>query len=189
VPAEVQLLRERQAKNFCALLLLANGLPMFCAGDEFLHTQRGNNNPYNQNNETTWLDWSRLEAHAAHFRFFKMMIAFRRAHATLCRIAFGERKCGGTARKADRITRLFPFARVFLSGASHSDVDLYVMVNAWWEPLMFQIQEGQSGMWRRVLDTGLPSPHDFSEPGQEPVQKSQDYELGPRSVAVLLRCA
>src|SRR5208282_2926918 len=50
-------LRQRQAKNFCCLLLLANGTPMLRAGDEFLQTQGGNNNPYNQDNGTTWLDW------------------------------------------------------------------------------------------------------------------------------------
>jgi pullulanase/glycogen debranching enzyme len=47
------------AGNFS--LMLANGTPMFCAGDEFLNTQHGNNNPYNQDNETTWLDWSLLD--------------------------------------------------------------------------------------------------------------------------------
>ncbi|NTU80101.1 MAG: glycogen-debranching protein, partial [Chloroflexales bacterium] len=56
-PPEVLALRRRQVKNFFALLMLANGTPMFCAGDEFLNTQRGNNNPYNQDNEITWLDW------------------------------------------------------------------------------------------------------------------------------------
>ncbi len=62
VPAAVLALRKRQAKNLFCLLMLANGVPMFAAGDEFLRTQRGNNNPYNQDNETTWLDWSRKEA-------------------------------------------------------------------------------------------------------------------------------
>ena len=71
VPAEVMALRKRQAKNLFCLLLLANGVPMFGAGDEFLKTQRGNNNPYNQDNETTWLDWSRQELHSDHFRFAK----------------------------------------------------------------------------------------------------------------------
>jgi glycogen operon protein len=46
-PAEVLALRERQAKNFCALLMLSNGTPMLRAGDEFLQTQGGNNNPCN----------------------------------------------------------------------------------------------------------------------------------------------
>jgi glycogen operon protein len=50
-------LRKRQIKNFCCLLMLSNGTPMFRAGDEFMNTQRGNNNPYNQDNETTWLNW------------------------------------------------------------------------------------------------------------------------------------
>ncbi len=52
MPASVMALRRQQAKNFCCLLMLANGTPMFMArGDEFLHTQWGNNNPYNQDNE------------------------------------------------------------------------------------------------------------------------------------------
>ena len=53
VSAEVIELLKRQAKNICCLLMLANGIPMLTAGDEFLHTQGGNNNPYNQDNETT----------------------------------------------------------------------------------------------------------------------------------------
>ena len=88
VPDAVMALRKQQAKNLFCLLLLANGVPMFAAGDEFLRTQRGNNNPYNQDNETTWLDWSRKEAHADHFRFVKRMIAFRKSHPTLGRSRF-----------------------------------------------------------------------------------------------------
>ena len=49
--------------------MLSNGMPMFAAGDEFLQTQRGNNNPYNQDNETTWLDWSCIERACRLSRF------------------------------------------------------------------------------------------------------------------------
>src|SRR5678810_75990 len=77
-PEVVLALRRQQARNFCALLLLSNGIPMIVAGDEFLNTQRGNNNPYNQDNETTWLDWSLLETNQDMFRFFQRMIAFRK---------------------------------------------------------------------------------------------------------------
>lgn len=70
VPDEVVALRIRQAKNFCCLLFLACGTPMFMAGDEFLNTQRGNNNQFNQDNETTWLDWSLLQQHSGIHRFF-----------------------------------------------------------------------------------------------------------------------
>ena len=76
VKADVLALRKRQAKNFFSLLMLSNGIPMFAAGDEFLHTQGGNNNPYNQDNETTWLNWNRLRKNADIFRFFKLMISF-----------------------------------------------------------------------------------------------------------------
>jgi len=55
VPADVLALRKQQVKNFCSLLFLSNGTPMFRAGDEFMNTQKGNNNPFNQDNETTWL--------------------------------------------------------------------------------------------------------------------------------------
>ena len=79
-------------RTFFCLLLLANGVPMFAAGDEFLQTQRGNNNPYNQDNETTWLDWSRKELHADHFRFAKRMIAFRKSHPSIGRSAVLARR-------------------------------------------------------------------------------------------------
>lgn len=41
-----------------ATLFLSRGIPMLTAGDEFGRTQRGNNNAYAQDNETTWLDWN-----------------------------------------------------------------------------------------------------------------------------------
>ena len=57
VPAKVKIeLRRKQVKNFCCLLFLSNGTPMFRVGDEFLNTQFGNNNPYNQDNEIGWLE-------------------------------------------------------------------------------------------------------------------------------------
>jgi glycogen operon protein len=51
-------LRERQWRNLMATTLLSFGTPMILAGDEFGRTQGGNNNAYNQDNETSWLDWS-----------------------------------------------------------------------------------------------------------------------------------
>jgi isoamylase len=84
-------LRRRQVKNFCCLLMLANGMPMFVAGDEFMNTQRGNNNPYNQDNEVTWLNWDLLTRNAEIFRFFKHMIAFRKAPPPSGAAAFGVR--------------------------------------------------------------------------------------------------
>jgi isoamylase len=72
-----------------------------------------------------------------------------------------------------------------LHGASQDDDDIYVMINAYWKPQVFQVQEGTPQEWKRIVDTALASPDDFSERG-EPLQAA-DYTVAPRSVAVLLR--
>jgi glycogen operon protein len=185
-PAEVLLLRRKQVKNFCCLLLLSNGIPMFRAGDEFLNTQFGNNNPYNQDNETGWLDWSRLQANQDVFRFFKKMIAFRKSHPSLCRSRFWrEDVCWyGTGRTVD----LSPESRCLafcLHGASQADDDIYVMVNAYWQELLFEIQENAPQDWLRIVDTSLPSPDDFSETGLRLQQRT--YRVASRSIVVLVR--
>ena len=185
-PAEVIGLRRKQVKNFCCLLLLSNGIPMFRAGDEFLSTQFGNNNPYNQDNETSWLDWSQLEANQDISRFFKLMIAFRKAHPSLCRSRFWREDVSwyGVEAKVDLSvdSRSLAFC---LHGASQSDDDIYVMINAYWEALRFRIQEGEPRNWLRIVDTDLASPADFSDRGL-PLQ-SPIYEVAPRSVVVLIR--
>jgi len=57
----VSTLRRRQRLNLLGTLLLSQGTPMLLAGDEFGHTQNGNNNAYAQDNETGWLDWDGLK--------------------------------------------------------------------------------------------------------------------------------
>ena len=57
----VNLQRGRLQRALLACALLSQGTPMLAAGDEFGHSQQGNNNPYCQDNETTWLDWSRAD--------------------------------------------------------------------------------------------------------------------------------
>jgi glycogen operon protein len=51
-------LRDRQARNLLATLMLSTGTPMLCAGDERWRTQHGNNNPYVLDDETSWVDWT-----------------------------------------------------------------------------------------------------------------------------------
>jgi isoamylase len=185
-PPEVMALRRRQVKNYCCLLMLANGTPMFRAGDEFLQTQQGNNNPYNQDNEISWLDWDRLRSNQDIFRFFKEMIAFRKAHPSLGRSRFWREdiRWYGVGRAVDLSYDSHSLAFCLL-GQSQADDDLYVMVNAYWEPLTFTIQEGVASQWRRVVDTSLPSPGDISTTGL-PVDALQ-YPAGPRSVVVFVR--
>jgi isoamylase len=189
-PSHVIALRKRQVKNFCALLLLSNGTPMFAMGDEFLHTQRGNNNPYNQDNETTWLDWNRRVTNADIHRFFKSMIAFRRAHPTLGRGRFWRDDVSwyGVAGPPDLRFESRSVA-YYLDGSSENDSDLYVMISAYWQPLTFTVKKRarHDRPWRRVIDTSLESPLDIVEPFAEVPMETHDYVVGPRSVVVLIR--
>jgi isoamylase len=188
VTPEVMELRKRQIKNFCCLLMLSNGTPMFCAGDEFLNTQGGNNNPYNQNNETTWLDWDLLEKNRDIFRFFKNMIAFRKSHPSLGRSRYWREDViwHGVGKNVDLREHSHSLA-FYLKGASQQDKDIYVMINAYWEALEFKIQQDRAEEWERVVDTALPSPSDFAEPGSEETLKDLTYSVKPRSIVVLVR--
>ena len=74
-----------------------------------------------------------------------------------------------------------------LHGASQNDSDLYVMINAFWEDLMFVVQEGRAGEWRRVVDTSLPEPLDFCESETEETLRSLSYSVKARSLVALIR--
>lgn len=187
-PEAVLALRRQQAKNFCALLLLANGIPMIVAGDEFLNTQGGNNNPYNQDNEITWLDWDRQKQNCDVFRFFKLMIAFRKAHPSIGRPTFWREDV--TWYGSEGPVDLGPESRrlaYLLRGTAMGDDDLYVMINGHSADGNFTVLDGQPSDWRRVLDTGQPSPDDIVEPGNEPKLKTASYPVRARSVVVLRR--
>ena len=185
-PDEVLALRRKQVKNFFCLLMLSNGIPMFRAGDEFLNTQCGNNNPYNQDNQTAWLDWSQFETHRDVFRFFKNMISFRKRHPSLSRSRFWREDVTwyGTDEKADLSHDSHSLA-FCLHGASQDDDDIYVMINAYWEKLEFRLQEEVTQEWMRIVDTSLASPDDFPDRG-EPLQAA-GYSVAPRSVAIFVR--
>jgi glycogen operon protein len=185
-PDEVLALRRQQVKNFFSILMLSNGTPMFVAGDEFLNTQGGNNNPYNQDNPTTWLNWELLEQNQDIFRFFKQMIAFRKAHPTLMRSRFwrDDIRWYGVLGTPDLAYNSHTLAYC-LRGASQGDVDLYVMINAFWEDLEFGVFAETPGGWRRAVDTALPSPDDIVEPGAEEPLLEPMYTVRARSIVVL----
>lgn len=81
-------LRHRQARNFIAILMLSQGVPMLLAGDEVLRSQQGNNNGYCQNTTLNWLDWDLVECNRDMLDFTRAMIAFRHRHPTLSRERF-----------------------------------------------------------------------------------------------------
>lgn len=152
-----------------------------------MNTQRGNNNPYNQDNETTWLDWDLLERNAGVFRFCRLLIAFRKGHPSIARGRFWRDDVSwyGVAGGPDYSAGSHALAYC-LRGSAEGDADLYVMFNSHWEPARFEVQD-RAGHWRRAVDTSLPSPHDIVEPGSEVPLDGETYTVEPRSVVVLVR--
>jgi glycogen operon protein len=84
----INIMRERQTRNFLATLMLSQGVPMLCGGDEIARSQRGNNNAYCQDNEITWYDWNLDDARKRLLNFTARLIALRREHPNLHRRKF-----------------------------------------------------------------------------------------------------
>ncbi|MBO4904780.1 MAG: hypothetical protein J5367_06120 [Lachnospiraceae bacterium] len=76
-------LRTKQIKNALVFLMLAQGTPMLCAGDEFLNSQHGNNNPYCQDNEIGWVVWKSNNRIEEIRGFVRMLINLRKEHPIL----------------------------------------------------------------------------------------------------------
>lgn len=88
---EINKLRERQKRNFLATLMLSQGVPMLCAGDEIGRTQSGNNNGYCQDNEISWHDWNLDEPRKMLLEFTSRLIHYRRAHPNFHRRSYVEK--------------------------------------------------------------------------------------------------
>jgi len=161
IAADVRRLRMQQMKNAMVLLVMSAGVPMIVAGDEFAQTQSGNNNPYNQDNATTWLDWSRAPQFLELTDFVRALIGLRRARGD------GPVILHGVDDEPD------------LSDASHSLAwqrgDLYIMANAWWNPLEFHVRA--EGDWHVALSSA-------AETGW---LVDGAIDLAPRSTVVLER--
>ena len=186
VPGAVRALRIRQAKNFFTLLMLANGTPMFRAGDEFLQSQGGDNNPYNIDDERTWLDWDRLDEHQDVHRFVRGVIALRKRVAVLARNRFWRDDVhwygvdGSPDLSWDSHTVAF-------SVRDETGPAIYAMVNAYWEPITFTVQEAPANQWRPCIDTGQASPDDLVDDTSTAPLASAQCVVGPRSIVVLVR--
>jgi glycogen operon protein len=193
---EVQSLRERQVRNFAALLLLSRGVPMILAGDEMGRTQGGNNNAYCQDNRTSWLDWGLLKTNRSLYRFFKLLIEFRKAHELLRHDSFvvrdglgpeiswhgfrlGEPDWGGGSRSL----------AMHLSGYTRQGRadDIFLIANAHWEPHHFALPTLDHRRWCRFVDTARGGDDAICGPGSlEPLGEQHHYRVERRSVIVLV---
>lgn len=159
---------------------------MFRMGDEFMQTQGGNNNPYNQDNETSWLDWRRLEQNQEMFYFFKRMIAFRKTHPVLGRSTFWRDNIRWFGAEQPQVDMSFNSQTLayWLQGDSDANRGLYVMVNGSPQPTTFQIHAMNVCGWNRAIDTSLPYPNDIAYVGTIVPHRPATYRVNPRSVVV-----
>ncbi|HEY0757419.1 MAG TPA: glycogen debranching protein GlgX [Ktedonobacteraceae bacterium] len=202
----VEALRERQARNCLAILLLSQGTPMFVAGDEVRRTQQGNNNAYCQDNELSWFDWSLVEKHAPLLRFCQKMIAFRQQHSILRRAQFfnGQKNSRGLQDIAWHGCRLNspgwfdPACHVLsitMGGLTDAqdgqEDDLHIILNMDQQDLDFDLPAVPGRAWLKVIDTSRPSPADIAENLLGPLDDvvivgPGSYHAPGRSVSVFL---
>jgi isoamylase len=176
---EIRALRLRQTRNLLASLLFSQGVPMLLAGDEFGHSQQGNNNAYCQDNELAWLSWEHGEDEKQLLEFVRDLIRLRCDHRVFRRRKFFQNRAIRGENVRD-IVWLDPagtqmsdeqwrdgFARslgVFLSGRGldeHDergrtivDTDFIVLVNAHYEAVEFKLPaQPEDARWALRLDT------------------------------------
>ena len=170
---------------------------MMLMGDELRRTQGGNNNAYCQDNETSWFDWTLLAKRADVHRFVAMLNArrvLRDAENETQRVALNE-----LIRQGDITWHGVTLDRPDWSASSHSiaftakvtreRVSVHVILNAYWEPLEFELPPPPDGCprpWRRWIDTFLDSPDDIVEWEGAPAVPGHRYRAEPRSVVVLV---
>ncbi|MDX2592561.1 glycogen debranching protein GlgX [Streptomyces sp. WI03-4A] len=182
-PAVLEL-RARQQRNLLATLLLSQGIPMLCHGDELGRTQRGNNNAYCQDNEISWVDWELTDEQRALADFTRRLIGLRAGHPVLRRRRFfrGETVTNAKQPLPD-LMWLRPDARemtdrdwqrgdahsvgVFLNGDAIAERDAHggrviddsflLLLNGYWEPVDFRLPDGSFGeRWTTLIDTADP---------------------------------
>jgi glycogen operon protein len=191
---DIERLRIRQMKNFLVILFISQGTPMLQMGDEVRRSQQGNNNAYCQDNEISWLDWDFVDRNAELLRFTQGIIAFTQDLAIFRQERFwvtGHKEIpphivwhGVKLGKPDWAD--YSHSLAFELHAPEDGELLYVAINAYWEPLTFDLPSLSDGRtWHRIVDTGLPAPDDFTAPSQAPVIKGSTYILRDRTSLIL----
>jgi isoamylase len=177
---DISALRSRQERNFLTTLLLSQGVPMICHGDELGRTQGGNNNGYCQDNAVTWIDWANADTDLLDFT--RTVSALRAAHPVFRRRRFFSGKPVGRrgqrglpdiawfAPDGDEMTGedwgagFSKSVAVFLNGQGIPDLDtrgqrvvddsFLLCFNAHYETIEFTLPPKEFGAaWRPVIDT------------------------------------
>jgi glycogen operon protein len=194
----IEKLRNKQVKNFLTVTTMSLGIPMLLMGDEVRHTQLGNNNAYCHDNEINWFDWAGIETHRDILRFVMLLNArrvLRDEEHELQRLTLNE-----LLREAQKTWHGVRLRTPDWSDNSHSlafeatlrreGLRVYLILNAYWEPLEFELPPlGDTGSrpWLRWIDTALPSPDDIAPWQLAPPWTASTYRADAQSVVVLFR--
>ena len=193
---EILALRRRQVKNFMALLMLSQGVPMILSGDEVLRTQQGNNNCYCQDNELSWFDWDLVQENGDILRFAREIIAFRKRHPALRRKYFltGEWKNRrgvqdivwhgvkpGSRPWDDPESRFIAFT---MGGMEDDEPDIHVICNMEEVAIRSLLPDDPVFRWALAVDTMKESPDDIKLPDEQVPYEQNGYTAGPRSVVI-----
>jgi isoamylase len=189
-------LRLQQMKNLMTINLISLGTPMILMGDEIAHSQQGNNNSYCQDNPDFWFNWNNVESNKELFRFTKALIEQRTTLEAVhlndsCRDSLhdiiaqsGIRWHGVKVNQPDWGEHSHSIAME--SKKLNSDHVSYVVFNAYWENLTFELPESPSGKWQRVVDTSLNEQQDIHVPGEKKHFVNKDYLVNARSIVILI---
>lgn len=189
----VMALRKNQVRNAFQLLLLAQGTPCILAGDEFYNSQKGNNNVYCQDNETGWVDWSKLKTDDTLFNYVKELIDFRKKHPCLHRAeelkGLDRTACGVPdvsyhGANAWQVNSEV-YSRqlgVLYAGEDLGDTECFVAYNMHWLPHEYALPSpGKGKRWCLAADTE----EGFKEV-PVPAEDQKKMELKERSITVLV---
>lgn len=188
-------LRYRMIKNAFAVLICSRGTPMFLSGDEFCDTRFGNNNPYCQDNLTSWLDWKLLDTHRDIFEFCKYMIHFRRNHPAI-RKSIAQSYCGfppisqhGATPWDDNFTQDSKIVCTMFAGHDEKqDLEdiVYLAVNPYWESILIHLPKLPEPLqWHLAVDTSLSDTGGCTFEKEQMSHVGNDYLIGARTVVVL----
>ncbi|MDY6987591.1 MAG: glycogen debranching protein GlgX [Thermodesulfobacteriota bacterium] len=196
-------LRRRRMKTAFTILMVSQGVPMVLAGDEFGRTQRGNNNSYCQDNDSSWVNWKQAEENAGLVRFFRHLAHLRKAHPIFRRSSFltGLKKdghdfpdVGWHGLEVDRPdwsqdARALAFVLNGREvGKGKLDDDFFVIVNGDEVEHDFEIPQPPRGrQWFRMVDTSKAPPEDIlDEDKAEPVSMGKMYPVPPATAVVFI---
>lgn len=182
--AGINAMRTRQLKNMLVALLTSAGTPMLCMGDEYGHTQGGNNNGWCQDSELTWFSWEKAkEKRDTLVRFTQKMVHLRRSSTALYHADF-YRDSDVVWHGAQPYAPDWGSGYNFIAFALKGDRDLFIAFNAGHEEKSVHLPKAAGG-WYRLVDTSLEAPKDFSEDVSACPLSGVEYALKPYSSIIL----